>query len=156
MARRIVRQKTLDPTPTLDDYLKTRSLRERSAWEEDLLKADLMDFLADSGDEEDGGHRSFTLDEPLGYFQHKAGNLIPKSVTGILRQRRESVSLNEERTMALLKAKELLDRCTKVEVVLDEDAILAANYEGIISDDDLEALYDKKESFAFYLTMDDA
>ena len=156
MARRIVRQRTLAIEPTLDEYLKTRTLRERSAWNEDRLKGELMDFLSDNGEEEDGGHRTYTLDQPMEYFQQKAGKAIPKHVTGILRQRRESITLNPERTMALLKAKELMDRCTKVEVVLDEDAILAANYEGEISDADLEALYDKKETFAFYITMDDA
>ena len=39
-----------------------------------------------------------------------------------------SQSLNEDRTLALLKEKGLLDQCTEVVVVLNEDAILAANY----------------------------
>ena len=36
--------------------------------------------------------------------------------------------------------------------MINEDAILAANFEGTISDDDLKALYDEGDpSYAFYL-----
>jgi hypothetical protein len=114
-----------------------------------------MDFLEEQGELEDG-HRTYTLDEPMEYFQQKSGKAIPKLVTGILRQHRELSSLNEDRTMALLKRKNLLDKCTEVVVVLNEDAILAANYEGEITDEEMEALYDKKDQYAFYLTMEEA
>ena len=156
MARRVITRKPeLDPEGTLDEYLKTRSLRERSAWNEDRLKAILMDFLAENGEEDSDGHRTYDLDEPVEYYQHKSGKAVPKHVTGILRQHRIISPLNEDRTMALLKRKNLVDECTEIQVVINEDALLAANYEGRITDEEMDALYDKKDQYAFYLTMED-
>jgi hypothetical protein len=39
--------------------------------------------------------------------------------------------------------------------VLNEDAVLAANYEGKITDDQLEALYDENTQYAFLLITED-
>ena len=39
-------------------------------------------------------------------------------------------------------------------MVVDEDAILAANYAGKITDKELAALYYESSTFAFYLTED--
>ena len=91
------------------------------------------------------GTGSSNWTQPEEYFAVKAGTPIPKQVTGIKRQKRVSQSLNEDRTLALLKDKGLLDQCTEVVVVLNEDAILAANYSEDITDDELKALYDENE-----------
>ena len=115
-----------------------------------------MLHLEREGTLEGDGHRVIELDEPEEYFAVKNGKPIPKTVTGIKRQRRVSQPLNEERTMAMLKEKGLLDQCTEVVVVLNEDAILAANYSEEISDEELAACYDENESFAFYLITEDA
>ena len=48
--------------------------------------------------------------------------------------------------MAFLSARKMLDECTTTQVVINEDAVLAANFEGTISDDDLKALYDEGRS----------
>ena len=40
-------------------------------------------------------------------------------------------------------------------MVLNEDAVLAANYEGKISDEQLASLYDEHEQYAFYLVTED-
>ena len=53
--------------------------------------------------------------------------------------------------MAYLAKRKLLDSCTTTIQVINEDAILAANFDGTISDDDLAKLYDESETFAFYL-----
>jgi hypothetical protein len=64
--------------------------------------------------------------------------------------------MNEERTMAFLQKRKLLASCTVTQVVINEDAILAANFEGAISDEDLEKLYDKGDpTFAFYLITEE-
>ena len=154
--RRVIpRSKTGDLLFTLREYLSNRSLRERSEFHESALKKELMEHLASEGTPE-GEHRVIELDEPEEYFAVKGGVPIPKQVTGIKRQRSVSQSLNEERTMALLKRKDLLDQCTEVVVVLNEDAILAANYNEQITDDELKALYDDSERFSFWLITDDA
>ena len=155
--RRVIpRSKVGDLLFTLRDYLTNRSLRERSEFHEGKLKKELMQHLESEGVPEGEGHRVIELDAPEEYFAVKNGQPQPKQVTGIKRQRRVSNTLNEERTMALLKRKDLLDQCTEVVVVLNEDAILAANYGEQITDDELAALYDESETFAFYLITEDA
>ena len=154
--RRIPRSTPGDLLHTLRDYLGNRSLRERSEYHEGNLKKELMSHLETEGKPEGEGHLVIELDEPEQYFAVKAGQPQPKLVTGIKRQKRVSQSLNEDRTMALLKEKGLLDQCTEVVIVLNEDAILAANYDESITDDELADLYDESESFAFYLITEDA
>ena len=157
MPRRVIpRSNPGDFLHTLRDYLGNRSLRERSEYHEGKLKKELMVTLEHEGELQEGGHRVIELDEPEEFFAVKEGNPIPKHVTGIKRQRRGSQSLNEDRTMALLKEKGLLDQCTEVVIVLNEDAILAANYSEQITDDELAELYDESETFAFYLITEDA
>ena len=141
---------------TLRDYLGNRSLRERSEFHEGALKKELMLHLEKEGVLEGDGHRVIELDEPEEYFAVKNGKPEPKQVTGIKRQRRVSTPINEDKMLALLKEKGLLDQCTEVVVVLNEDAILAANYAEQISDEELAECYDEKESFAFYLVTEDA
>jgi hypothetical protein len=155
--RRVIpRAEKGDLVHTLRDYLGNRSLRERSEYHEGKLKKELLSHLETEGALQEGGHRIIELDEPEEYFAVKEGKPIPKLVNGIERKRRVSQSLNEDRTLAMLKEKGLLDQCTEVIVVLNEDAILAANYAGDIEDEELVELYDENESFAFYLITEDA
>jgi hypothetical protein len=155
--RRVLPRRTpFDLVNNLRDYLQNRTMRERSTYHEDAGKKSLMTFIETTGELEEGGHRRVDLDEPLPYVTYKAGKPKEQWVTGIRRQARKTTSLNEDRTMAFLKEMGLLDACTEVVVVLNEDAVLAANYEGKITDEQLEALYDESEQFAFYLITEDA
>ena len=77
--------------------------------------------------------------------------MTEKEVIGIKRQRRESTVLNAERVMKLLEDKDMVADCTTTEVVLNEDAVLAANFEGRITDEEMASLWDTSETFAFYL-----
>jgi hypothetical protein len=155
-ARRTVpRQRTLELDSVIDEYLRNRSMRERSEYHEGTLKKALLEYLEHNGVLRDGGHRSLELDPPFDYQSYKGGKPQPKRVTGIDRQKRSSEVLNEDRTMALLKELNLVDQCTEVIVVLNEDAVLAANYEGKISDEQLKTLYDGSDSYAFYLVTED-
>jgi len=136
---------------TVREYIMNRSLREKSETDEGRLKKQLMDELAAHGKLKEGGHREIDLAAPQAFPSYKGGKAVIKNITGIERKRRVSQSLNEERTMALLKEKGLLDLCTEVVVVLNEDAVLGANYSGQIADEELADLYDENETFAFYL-----
>jgi hypothetical protein len=136
---------------TVREYLMNRSMREKSETVEGNLKKQLMDAIEQQGTLKEGGHREIELGAAQTFPSYKGGKSIIKTITGIERKRRVSQSLNEDRTMAMLKEKGMLDECTEVVVVLNEDAVLAANYDGRIKDDELSALYDESESFAFYL-----
>ena len=156
-AKRTIKRKTrVDIDPTVQEYLRNRSMRERSEHIEGSLKKELMATLADNGELQEGGNRQLELETPMSFTSYKDGKPKAKTITGIERRRRGSQSLNEERTLALLKARGLLDQCTEVVVVLNEDAVLGANFSGGITDEELKALYDESETFAFYLVEGEA
>jgi hypothetical protein len=72
-------------------------------------------------------------------------------VTAIQAQRRAPKTLNAERAEALLRRKKMWDQCTETitQVVINEDAILAAAFEKRLTEEELESLYDIKVSYAF-------
>jgi len=153
-----VRKRTVSRRPTLDlmaamkDYLLNRSMRERSEWHEGQIKKALMEELRVSGVPEDGKD-TLTLDEPLHFTAYtKDGKPKEKTIVGCERRERTTTSLNEEKALALLKRKHLLDECTETIQVINEDAILAANYAGKINDKELAALYEENTTYAFWLT----
>ena len=156
MATRKVVRKT-ESTEDLDalvaDYLLNRSTRERSSYHEDTYKRRFMVLLEETGELQDGGHRILRLNEPVLFHEYKGGKAKEREITGIRRVHRVgSTSLNEQRTMAYLAKRKLLDSCTTTIQVINEDALLAANFEGEISDEDLARLYDTADpTFAFYL-----
>jgi hypothetical protein len=70
-------------------------------------------------------------------------------ITAIKRERRVTPKLDEERAEEYLKRRKLYSQCTETITVLDEAKILDLNFKGVISDADLETLYDPKETWAF-------
>ena len=157
--RRIKRRPTVpDLSAIVREYLTNRSMRERSAVHEAKIKAGLMAVLETSGTlDPETGHRVILLDEPLPFVQYKGEKGVEKHVTGIQRQERKgAMVLNELKAMAFLgKRRKLLAECTTTITVINEDALLAANFEKRISDQDLASLYDQADpTYAFYLLED--
>jgi hypothetical protein len=154
MARRQVKRvdiSTTDLDREVADYLLARSTEERSSHQTAAYKARFMKLLEQAGEKQEGGHRILHLNEPVIFYSYKTGKAKEITVSGIRRVRREGTSLNEERAMQYLAKKNLLDQCTTQVTVLNEDAILALNFDETISDADLATLYDDSETFAFYL-----
>jgi hypothetical protein len=150
--RVIPRTKDLvDVAPAVEEYLLNRSMRERSEFHEGRLKKDLLSLLEEIGELVATHKQVLELDAPLPYVQYKAGKPVQKKVIGIERRERVSVRLDEDKTLKLLGRKGLTDTCTTTVVVVDEDAILAANYSGKITDKELAALYTESITAAFYL-----
>jgi len=146
---------TPDVSQVVEEYLLNRSAREKALVFENLLKSGLMDVLEASGepDGEEGEHRRITLPKPLSFTTFKTEKGTVKTIVAVQRQKRKgSMSLNEDRTLAYLAKRKLTDSCTAQITVINEDAVLAANFEGTISDADLKALYDEgKPTYAFNL-----
>jgi hypothetical protein len=140
------------------EYLLNRSMRERAQYHEGQLKGGLMAFLEQAGEEDPAtGHRTLVLDTPLPFTSYRGELAVEKHVSGIQRQRRKgTLVLNEERAMTFLRRRrKLWEECTTTITVINEDALLAANFEKRISDDDLNALYDEGDpTFAFQLLED--
>ena len=72
-------------------------------------------------------------------------------VTAIQAQRRAPKLLNIERAEEFLRKRKLLEQCTETVTVsnINESAILALAFEKVISEEELQSLYDIKETFAF-------
>ena len=108
-------------------------------------------------DGDEGEHRKLLLNEPIEFVTYKGQKGVKKTVFGIQRQfRKGSLTLNEDRTMAYLRKRKLVDACTVTQIVINEDAILALNFEGDVSDEDLKKLYDEgAPTYAFYLVTEE-
>ena len=164
MATPVRRKRSIPRRPSVDadvieqvaEYLQNRSMRERSEHFEGQLKRALMHILETAGEQVEEHRQTITLDTPLPYVQYKNGKPIQKTVIGIERRERVSNRLDEEKALKFLEAKGLTEECTIPIVVVDEDAILAANYVGKITDKELAALYNESSTFAFYPTEESA
>jgi len=156
------RKRTIPRVPSLDpdvvvasvaEYLQNRSMRERSEYHEGKLKKELLALLDAAGEEVAKNKKVIELAAPLNHVHYKDGKPIEKTIVGIERRVRESKTLDEDRTIALLKAKGLFEQCIIRTFVIDEDAVLAANYDGSITDKELDALYgEPTKTPAFYIT----
>ena len=134
------------------EYLLNRSTAERAGHFESRLKARLMAILEAEGTQDGETKQVLGLEAPLTYVQTKNGKVVNKTITGIERVKRTMTPLNAERAMDLITKKGLLAECTETIVVVNEDALLAANFDNRISDKELSSLYDESTNFAFYLT----
>jgi hypothetical protein len=145
---------------TVREYLLNRSMRERSDWHEKQIKTGLMEVIATAGlpDGDEGQHLRIDLPEPVEFVAYKGGKPHPTTVVAIQRQTRAgTMHLNEEKVLAFLaglpaKRRGLYQECLATVQVVNEDAVLAANFEKRISDEELKALYDESDpTYAFQL-----
>jgi hypothetical protein len=131
--------------PLIMEHLTFRKARENFAKREDATKKSLMEWLANEGEADEKGNRFF-------YIPEDDGNEIP--IKAIKRERRVSQILDTDAAMALVKEKGLEAECIEMVPVLNEDALLAAAFGDKITDDEMKALYEDKESFAFILVKE--
>lgn len=136
---------SLDPAQAANQYLQYRKLREQVEKQENGVKKALMAELDERGEEDDKGNK---------FFHFEPGTV--EGLEAVKRERRLSQSLDTEAAMALITELALEETCLEVvtETVINEDAILAANFKGTITDEQLAQLYQSKETFAFVLVKE--
>lgn len=135
--------KTIDTT-TLNDLVEQYTLlKERidtlSATQTDVKKS-LKGLIEEFGSEDDRGH--IVID-------------LPQEVSGVRRvmqQRRVSKSLDEDTAEEILQEKGIADRCIKLVPMLDEEEIMKAYYEGLLTEYDIDMMFPSKISYALVLT----
>jgi hypothetical protein len=125
------------PEVAIEQYIGFRRGKERLQKNEDILKKDLMNFLADIKEKDDRGSSFYKLEDPI------------DDVVGIKRERRVSQNLDEEAALELVAKYGLESSCLETITVLNEDGLLAANFAGVVPDNEIQALYSERESFAF-------
>jgi hypothetical protein len=100
------------------------------------LKGRLMIALEEV-EPDDKGHRILqVVDEHVGEVR-------------LVKQRRVSKTLDMNLAEDILTKKGIKDQCIKMVPTLDEGAIMAAFYEGYLTEEDIDAMFPSKESFAF-------
>jgi hypothetical protein len=120
-------------------FLKKKSLADQLASE---MKADrdaLFSHLDDEGEEDDKGNLIITFEEPI------------EGHTALQKQRRVSRKLVDVDTVTeKLEQLGLRERVVKEVVTLqvDEEELLQAHWEGLISEEDLDALYPATTTWA--------
>jgi len=123
-------------------YLQFRKGREGLQKNEDVIKKSIMESLTNEGSPDDKGNRFYYFPESL------------DDVQGVKRERRISQVMDEDAALELVAKYGLESSCLETITVLNEDGLLAANFEGKIPDSEMSALYTERESFAFILVKD--
>lgn len=109
---------------------------DRIAERQKEVKSRIQEGIDSLGEEDGRGHIVVEIDD---------------SVTGIskvVRQKRVSKSLDIEIAEQVLAAKGLSERCFIMVPVLDEEAIMAAFYEGLLTEDDIDSMFPAKVTWA--------
>lgn len=100
-------------------------LKSRMTQEIDLLEPD------------DRGHKVITFEDAT------LGNIK------VTKQRKVSKTLDMDIAEKILTEKGIKNTCVKMVPVLDEAAIMAAFYEGYLTESDIDTMFPAKEIFAF-------
>ena len=94
--------------------------------------------------------------EDLGEPNEKGSIVLPveddrTGTRAIVKQRRVSKQFDENTANDLLKSKGLFDTCTTTVTMLDQDAVMAAYYEGKLTDSDIDTMFPEKVTWALVL-----
>jgi hypothetical protein len=94
--------------------------------------------------------------EDLGEPNEKGSIVLPvederTNTRAIVKQRRVSKQFDENTANDLLKSKGLFDTCTTTVTMLDQDAVMAAYYEGKLTDSDIDTMFPEKITWALVL-----
>ena len=132
----------VEETPTtvtgrFEEYSRIKSLVDEFSERQKELRDELMRDLDEVGAEDDKGHFWFYLDRPVNEY------------VAIQKQRKVTRKLNESFAENLISSRGLVDKCYKMVPGLDEQAIMAAHYEGLLSEEDIDAMFPMSVSYAF-------
>ena len=100
------------------------------------LKEQLLEAV-EKEEFDDKGHKRLTLQDDI------------KGQITLTKQRRVSKNLDMSIAEDLLTSKGIKDKCLKTISVLDESAIMAAFYEGLLTEADIDAMFPAKVTYAF-------
>lgn len=100
------------------------------------IKNRLVEVLEANGDVDDKGHVWYDIDGVDGY-------------SGMQRQRRVSQKLDMDAAQDILDNTGLSDRCVKMVPSLNEDEVMACLYEGLLTEEQVDAMFPKTITWAF-------
>jgi hypothetical protein len=137
---------TNESTPDLDpirrevqQYVTLKDEAEAITERVNTIKKRLTSYIEDLGEPNEKGSIVLTVDD------ERTGT------RSIVKQRRVSKQFDEDKANAILQSKGVFETCTKTITVLDQDAVMAAYYEGKLTDDDIDTMFPEKVTWAIVL-----
>jgi hypothetical protein len=104
------------------------------------IKEKLRDGLKELGEVDDRGHVVVEINDDI------------TGIKRVLNQRKVSKSLDMDIAEDILKEKGLHERCVTMIPVLDEEAIMAAYYEGLVTEEDIDKMFPAKITWALVMS----
>jgi hypothetical protein len=120
-------------------YAGLRDQLKEAAERQSQIKALLEEEIDARGEVDGRGHITLEVAEPT------------VGIASISKQKRVTQSLDIDVAESLLKEKELYDSCITMVPQINEDAIMASYYEGKLTEEDIDKMFNKKVSYAFLL-----
>lgn len=161
MPKRIARkpeETSTEPVATrakmwLVQFLMLKTEADRIGKRRDELKKRLTEVIEEEGYTDEKGSLYLDLDEPVEGADGKTYEVLKW-------ERRVSRSLNMDKGEALVLSKTYIDkadrqeyplskRCIVMVPMLDEEEVLKAYYDGIITEEEIDSIFDDRETFAF-------
>lgn len=103
------------------------------------VKNKLREGIKELGETDDRGHVVVEVNDDL------------TGIKKVINQRKVSKSLDMDVAEEVLKEKGLHERCVMMVPVLDEEAIMAAYYEGLVTEEDIDKMFPAKVTWALVL-----
>jgi len=126
-----------DLKATLRQYLSLKGEVELLTNRVNTLKSRLTEQVEANGNVDDRGHITLAVTDEV------------KGDVNLTKQRRVSKNLDITVAEQLLEERGIKDDCIKMIPTLDDAAIMAAFYEGKLSEADIDAMFPEKITWAF-------
>ncbi|MFF1701307.1 hypothetical protein [Streptomyces sp. NPDC058252] len=144
--RRAEKPIALDPDNPVEKVRQFLALKFQEAQivtRKNKLRDEVSAFVDANGETDEKGSKFWKLPAAI--------EVNGQKFIEVKRERRTSISLDEEAVEELVNRKGIRDRVFKeiTTTVLDQDELYVLNQEGLIDDAELDALFVEKESFAF-------
>jgi hypothetical protein len=144
--RRVEKPINLDPENPIEkvrQFLVLKFQETQVVTRKNHLRDEISAFVDATGETDEKGSKFWKLPAPI--------EVNGQRFTEVKREKRTSVGLDEDAVETLVNEKGIRDRVYKevTTTVLDQDELYVLNQEGVISDEELDALFTENISYAF-------
>lgn len=131
----------IDLKRTIRQYLSLKDEVDLLSKRQSELKKRLSDAVDSAGETDDRGHITLNVEDDI------------KGDVKLTRQKRVSKTLDLQVAEEILTKRGIKDACIKMIPTLDEAAIMAAFYEDRLTEEDIDAMFPAKTSYAFLVDV---
>ena len=122
---------------TVRQYISLKDEIDMLSARQSELKKRLTEVVEQFGEVDGKGHIVFDVNE------------TETGVSRLVKQRKVSNSLDLEIATRILAEKNLTEKCFELIPQLNQDAVMAAHYQGHLTEQDIDAMFPPKISYAF-------